>query len=184
MNKYRFTKTRNRGFRRPKDGAISPSVEGRTLCSINDKSSLESQLAVSQAISPAAPLSNSREKLTIETNDTMHKSGNQSCSESKQPAKPNCYKCVYRGNIPGNAHSRCMHPKIKPATDDPIIQMFSMLGSRGLKSAGINLGGELGDLLGVTGNKHGIDSGWFNWPINFDPVWLDSCDGFKARKTE
>jgi len=30
----------------------------------------------------------------------------------------------------------------------------------------------------VKGNAHGIRNGWFLWPINFDPVWLDSCDGF------
>lgn len=30
----------------------------------------------------------------------------------------------------------------------------------------------------VDGNKHGIKNGWFNWPFNFDPIWLISCDGF------
>jgi hypothetical protein len=30
----------------------------------------------------------------------------------------------------------------------------------------------------VTGHSHGIVHGWFWWPINFDPVWLISCDGF------
>lgn len=33
----------------------------------------------------------------------------------------------------------------------------------------------------VTGKQHGIDKGWFMWPINYDPVWLFSCDGFKPR---
>ncbi len=31
----------------------------------------------------------------------------------------------------------------------------------------------------VQGNEHGIKSGWFFWPFNFDPVWLEKCDGFK-----
>ena len=30
----------------------------------------------------------------------------------------------------------------------------------------------------VSGNKHGIKNGWFQWPFNFDPVWLERCDGF------
>jgi hypothetical protein len=30
----------------------------------------------------------------------------------------------------------------------------------------------------VEGNQHGIKNGWFRWPLNFDPVWLISCDGF------
>lgn len=33
----------------------------------------------------------------------------------------------------------------------------------------------------VTGNAHGIRKGWFFWPLNFDPVWLDSCDGFSPQ---
>lgn len=30
----------------------------------------------------------------------------------------------------------------------------------------------------VTGNEHGIRNGWFRWPLNFDPTWLLTCDGF------
>ena len=30
----------------------------------------------------------------------------------------------------------------------------------------------------VKGNIHGIKNGWFSWPFNFDPIWLESCDGF------
>ncbi len=34
----------------------------------------------------------------------------------------------------------------------------------------------------VKGNPHGIRNGWFNWPWNFDPVWLVDCDGFEASE--
>lgn len=34
----------------------------------------------------------------------------------------------------------------------------------------------------VDGNKFGIERGWFFWPLNFDPAWLKSCDGFKSRE--
>ena len=61
--------------------------------------------------------------------------------------KFNCYTCVYRGAIPGDAHSSCSNRKAK-----------------------------------VVGNDHGIRSGWFMWPINFDPVWLEECDGYKEEK--
>ena len=57
--------------------------------------------------------------------------------------KPNCYKCVHRGEIPGNCHSRCNNIEAK-----------------------------------VSGHETGIKSGWFMWPLNYDPVWLQSCDGF------
>jgi len=33
----------------------------------------------------------------------------------------------------------------------------------------------------VKGNEHGIKKGWFHWPYNFDPVWLEKCNGFKER---
>jgi len=66
--------------------------------------------------------------------------------------KQNCYECVHRLEIPGDAHSRCNNHSAK-----------------------------------VKGNPHGIRNGWFMWPLNFDPVWLDSCDGFsdnpKDKKT-
>jgi hypothetical protein len=28
----------------------------------------------------------------------------------------------------------------------------------------------------VKGDAHGIRSGWFFWPFNYDPTWLVSCD--------
>lgn len=57
-----------------------------------------------------------------------------------------CYKCVHRLDVPGDAHSRCNNHTAK-----------------------------------VVGDKHGIRNGWFRWPVNFDPVWLVSCDGFSDK---
>lgn len=36
----------------------------------------------------------------------------------------------------------------------------------------------------VKGDPHGIRSGWFMWPFNFDPTWLEACDGFEARQEQ
>lgn len=33
--------------------------------------------------------------------------------------------------------------------------------------------------LAITANPHGVKNGWFSWPFNFDPVWLESCSGFE-----
>jgi len=33
----------------------------------------------------------------------------------------------------------------------------------------------------VQGHPHGLRMGWFFWPYNFDPTWLESCDGFEAK---
>ena len=35
--------------------------------------------------------------------------------------------------------------------------------------------------LKIKGDVIGIESGWFDWPYNFDPVWLIQCNGFKKR---
>ena len=36
----------------------------------------------------------------------------------------------------------------------------------------------------VVGNLHGVRNGWFWWPINFDPVWLEKCTGFEKKETQ
>ena len=36
----------------------------------------------------------------------------------------------------------------------------------------------------VEGNPVGIRRGWFLWPLNFDPAWLVSCDGFSDDPAE
>ena len=64
--------------------------------------------------------------------------------------KPNCYQCIHRGTLPGDAHSQCKHPQVRDGS--------------------------------VKGAAHGIKNGWFNWPWNFDPTWLESCDGFTAQQ--
>lgn len=35
--------------------------------------------------------------------------------------------------------------------------------------------------LAIKGHAYGIKRGWFMWPINFDPVWLQECNGFEAK---
>ena len=36
----------------------------------------------------------------------------------------------------------------------------------------------------VVGHPHGVNSGWFRWPINYDPTWLISCDGFSTDEKD
>jgi len=35
--------------------------------------------------------------------------------------------------------------------------------------------------LEVVGKQYGIDSGWFFFPYNFDPCWLQECNGFESK---
>lgn len=33
----------------------------------------------------------------------------------------------------------------------------------------------------VKRDPRGIQGGWCNHPLNFDPVWIDDCTGFKEK---
>lgn len=87
--------------------------------------------------------------------------------------KPNCYNCKYRRAIPGDAHSRCEHPSIKPSDSvfAPLLQLSGCMNDGALAE------------LNISANSHGIRNGWFLWPINFDPTWLENCDGFEDKTT-
>lgn len=93
--------------------------------------------------------------------------------------KPDCYKCRYRGNVPGSAHICCNHPSLKQATDNPILQVLGIMASVGRSSPMLVNSPE----LNIKGDPHGISHGWFNFPFNFDPTWLENCDGFEERRT-
>lgn len=36
----------------------------------------------------------------------------------------------------------------------------------------------------VFAKTHGVRNGWFHWPINFDPVWLETCTGFSDNEKD
>jgi len=91
--------------------------------------------------------------------------------------KPNCYDCKWRGNLVGDTHSCCKHPKNGVITDNPIGQLLAILSSAHRIDPFQIEGG-----LNVVGNLHGIKNGWFNHPFNFDPTWLESCDGFEVKE--
>ena len=91
--------------------------------------------------------------------------------------KPNCYKCKWRGEVAGSAHSSCHHPKCKNIEENPMLNLLSILG-------GVRGGvPPMPTGLKVKGNQHGISSGWFNHPLNFDPVWLEECNGFEPKES-
>ncbi|MFA7521060.1 hypothetical protein [Shewanella sp.] len=93
--------------------------------------------------------------------------------------KPDCYKCIYRGEVVGSAHSCCKHPNNKKLLDEPMAGLLGILSSGRHMDLGLK---SYNNGLNVTGNEHGRKSGWFNYPLNFDPVWLETCDGFKREE--
>lgn len=95
------------------------------------------------------------------------------------PDKPNCYDCKHRRGLPGDAHSRCAHPVVGES-EDPFAEMMAIFASVGRVAPTQD---KRAAQLNVTGNPMGIRRGWFNWPFNFDPTWLVSCDGFEAKQS-
>ena len=92
--------------------------------------------------------------------------------------KPNCYECIHRGSVPGDAHSCCGHPKARCDVNDPVGQLFAIFAGVGRTPP---IGGNAMEELNIKGNAQGVRRGWFNWPWNFDPVWLENCDGFEKK---
>lgn len=79
---------------------------------------------------------------------------------------PDCYKCKYRGNVPGDTHSCCRYPGNN-------ADLFGLFDKANLINAA---------KLKIDADPYGIRMGWFLWPINFDPIWLSRCDGFTQKE--
>ena len=58
----------------------------------------------------------------------------------------------------GDAHVECVHPKIKKSTRDQELSA---------------------EELGIKLDPIGVRGGWANWPMNFDPCWIELCKGYK-----
>lgn len=89
--------------------------------------------------------------------------------------KPNCYECKHRGSVPGSAHSTCDHPGVT----DFLVRLLTPVAL----ANGVYGELRLSEDLIVKGAKTGIRGGWFHYPIDFDPVWVESCTGFEAKQS-
>lgn len=91
----------------------------------------------------------------------------------------NCYKCKYKENVSGSCHSCCNHPSLKreeESSHEKLINIFARVGR-------MNPINKNNKELNIKGSSYGISKGWFNFPSNFDPVWLENCDGFDKIDT-
>lgn len=81
----------------------------------------------------------------------------------------NCGNCKYSQNIAGNTHISCRYPLLS-YSESTKISMLSMINP-------VMFNDVLSKTFGFTGNMHGIQSGWFMFPENFDPSWIEgSCN--------
>lgn len=94
---------------------------------------------------------------------------------------PNCVKCKFRQAIPGDHHSKCIHPQALDQLENPFGELLAIFASVG-RVAPTNFVSAKAVSLGIKADPHGISNGWFCWPYNFDPVWLKNCNGFEEKE--
>lgn len=95
--------------------------------------------------------------------------------------KPNCYECRWRGHLAGSCHSKCCHPATKEFHANPMLALF---GTFFAPVGRAELPPMYPPELEIEGNECGIRNGWFHYPFNFDPVWLDKCKGFEKYRED
>jgi hypothetical protein len=86
-----------------------------------------------------------------------------------------CYKCKFRGSVVGSAHSSCKI--LKQISDKEKTEQLEFMLAMGQVTL---TNGENEPLVKL--NPHGVKNGWAIWPINFDPVWIESCVFFKNKE--
>lgn len=82
-----------------------------------------------------------------------------------------CYNCVHRRAVPGSAHSACN--LVRTVYGGELAAKMEMGLSLGLLKL---TNGEGKPVLQLAGP--GVRAGWAKWPLDFDPVWVKSCEGF------
>ena len=85
--------------------------------------------------------------------------------------KPNCYNCKFRGTVPGSAHSSCTVLRNPASGEDRNSELIEL----GLATGNLQLTDKYTNEPIVKLDKHGVRNGWANWPIDFDPVWVERC---------
>jgi hypothetical protein len=89
--------------------------------------------------------------------------------EHTDPRKADCSKCKYRAEVIGSAHIACSY--LGPAG-------FLEVALTGMPPT---IETQWGEIPVVYANETGIRKGYFQWPINFDPVWLWWCLLYEAK---
>jgi hypothetical protein len=82
-----------------------------------------------------------------------------------KPKKNDCHLCPHSEKVTGSSH----HIKCN-AMSGAIAMLTAMAVQSGKVQTMTN--GKTGEVE-LRFNQHGVKNGWCNWPINFDPIWVD-----------
>jgi hypothetical protein len=84
--------------------------------------------------------------------------------KAKELIKKDCHKCVFKVSIPGNTHISCN--LVQGFREKMFIANFCLTtGKTPFVEKDTNK-----PLMLL--NKTGIQSGWCNYPFEFDPIWV------------
>ncbi len=80
-----------------------------------------------------------------------------------------CSTCAYMKRIPGDCHIKCDYPLMNKETSS-ILSLASIANP-------IAFNQEVERMFGFTASEHGLLAGYFCFPDNFDPTWMNgSCN--------
>jgi len=85
-----------------------------------------------------------------------------------------CYNCKFRSDALGSAHSKCNIISCSNNEGSDALEYLIASGKYQL------INGETKEPL-VKLNEHGVKNGWALWPINFDPIWVESCNFYTEK---
>lgn len=93
--------------------------------------------------------------------------------------KHDCSKCKFNGGItPGSGHHiKCDFPEY--FTKDSLTPLLSMAQVVRQHKSPFSKG----DIITPRFNGHGIRNGWCDWPLQFDPIWVEECLLYEPKTT-
>jgi len=99
--------------------------------------------------------------------------------------KNDCYKCPYREQLSHTHHSKCNILNRTVPLDSGSKEMLNIQTSI-LVATGVlqSITSTDDNSVLLSFNEHGVNNGWCNWPINFDPIWVDCRFPIPAAQTE
>jgi len=86
----------------------------------------------------------------------------------------NCYQCVYATTNPGTTHLRCRHPLVQQNLQ--LTDFTAMLQGK-IPNNLI----QLRKRMGIRLDPRGVQNGWADWPFQFDPLWVLTCDKYNPE---
>ena len=88
--------------------------------------------------------------------------------------KNDCHTCPYREQLSFTHHSKCniigSTVPIDAAEKEMLDIQISILVTTGVLQ---NIKSTEDNSVLLSFDPNGINNGWCNWPINFDPIWVD-----------